>query len=120
MDIDVDPCDNFYDFACGSFIENNYTPDESVAVDTFTKLKETVDSKVNALLMDSLEKPSDMLNLSKSLFETCLERDRKLIKFCTRLIFVCVCRWIRSMVFIAMPNLLTFVIKRIHLITEAS
>lgn len=77
IDTDVDPCNNFYDFACGSFIKDNYTPDESVAVDTFTKMKENVDSQVYALLNDANDDANPMLKLSKDLFKTCLEQNRE-------------------------------------------
>lgn len=80
IDTNVDPCDNFYDFACGSFIEENHTPDESVAVDFFTTLKDTIDSQVLSLLTssndDNIEETTS-LKLSREWFKTCLARDRE-------------------------------------------
>lgn len=79
IDTKVDPCDNFYDFSCGTFIEENYTPDESVAVDSFTKLRDTIDSQVYALLSDADDEvnATSPYKLSKELFKTCLERARE-------------------------------------------
>ncbi|CRK98673.1 CLUMA_CG012403, isoform A [Clunio marinus] len=54
--LNLDPCYDFYDFACGSFVMKNYTPDESVAVDTFIETEENIDMKIYALLNDENRK----------------------------------------------------------------
>ena len=77
IDNAVNPCDDFYDFACGSFIQENYTPDESVAVDTFTKLKEYIDTKVYMLMLKEFDEANTNLKLSQELFKICLERNRE-------------------------------------------
>lgn len=43
IDYEVNPCDDFYNFGCGTFITETYTPDESVAVDTFSLLRDKID-----------------------------------------------------------------------------
>lgn len=79
IDSSVDPCDDFYDFACGSFIQENYTPDESVAVDTFTKLRETIDTQVYMLMLNGAKNDETNANykLSQELFKTCLDKNRE-------------------------------------------
>lgn len=81
IDKDVDPCDNFYDFACGTFVQGNYPPDESVAVDSFTKLRDNIDAQVYSMLSDAKDDGTNatMFKLSRDLFETCLERNREFI-----------------------------------------
>jgi predicted metalloendopeptidase len=76
IDNAVNPCDNFYDFACGKFIQDVNMPDENVAVDSFTKLKESIDSKVYMMLLNDAGENSEFLESSKELFKTCLERNR--------------------------------------------
>jgi len=69
-------------------LAENYTPDESVAVDSFTKLRDNIDSQVYALLKlndandDRLRRNASVLhNLSQSLFRSCLERKRECERF---------------------------------------
>jgi predicted metalloendopeptidase len=79
IDNNVDPCNNFYDFACGNFIQESYTPDETSAVDTFTKLKESIDTQVYMMMLNDAkdEEANANLKLSQELFKTCLERNRE-------------------------------------------
>jgi predicted metalloendopeptidase len=77
IDNALNPCDDFYDFACGNFIRENYTPDESAAVDTFTKLKESIDTKVFMMMRNDVSEANTNLKLSQELFKTCLERNRE-------------------------------------------
>lgn len=79
IDNDVEPCDNFYDFACGNFIQENNPADESVAVDTFTLLQDNIVSQIYSALQD--DNSNNNLNatfrLAKKFLETCLDRSRK-------------------------------------------
>jgi predicted metalloendopeptidase len=80
IDASVDPCDDFYDFACGSFTQDVYPPDERVAVDTLTKLRDTIDAQVYALLVKANDDGAkDSLKLSKELFNSCLG-ERKAVR----------------------------------------
>lgn len=80
IDNTVDPCDDFYDYSCGTFIQEKYTPDESVAVDTFTTLRDAIDTKVYMLMQNDdaeVDKANANFKLSQELFKTCLERNRE-------------------------------------------
>lgn len=80
IDNTVDPCDNFYDFSCGTFIQEKYTPDERVALDTFTILRDAIDTKVYMLMQNDdveVDKANANFKLSQELFKTCIERNRE-------------------------------------------
>lgn len=39
VDLDVDPCEDFYSFACGNFINNTVIPEDRSFVSSFTIVK---------------------------------------------------------------------------------
>lgn len=79
IDVSAHPCDDFYDFACGSFIQDTFTPDERVAVDTSTKLRDVIDAQLYTLLMDANDDGAKAsLKLSKKLFNSCLGERKRL------------------------------------------
>ena len=42
----VDPCDNFYEFACGGFIENKVIPDDKSKYSSFSVLNDKLNEQV--------------------------------------------------------------------------
>lgn len=50
MDEIVDPCDIFYEFACGSFIKNISIPPEKATVDTFSIVQDLVHDQIKTII----------------------------------------------------------------------
>ncbi|CAO1339723.1 unnamed protein product [Diamesa hyperborea] len=72
LDLDIDPCDDFYGYACGNFAQEVHTPDEKSTVDTLALMND----KLNEYLLTVLTKPVldtelKIHKLSKIMFQSC-------------------------------------------------
>lgn len=70
INADINPCDNFYDFACGAFIDDTLVPDECVSVDVFGQLKDNIDQQLYSFIQNQ---PSNGLSkLIHGLYSSCM------------------------------------------------
>ncbi|CAH1775260.1 unnamed protein product [Owenia fusiformis] len=73
MDQTVKPCDDFFEYACGTWNKKNVIPDDRPSYNTFGKLRD----ELQVILKDMLEKPvddedSDATIKSKNVFQSCM------------------------------------------------
>lgn len=59
IDTSIDPCDDFYDFACGKFLNETPITDEKVSVDTFSVARDKMQSQLLQLI-DAPVVPTDL------------------------------------------------------------
>ena len=50
MDEKVDPCQNFYNFACGSFLKTAVIPDDKTSINLWTPMEDKIESDGKRLL----------------------------------------------------------------------
>ncbi|KAJ8664432.1 hypothetical protein QAD02_006094 [Eretmocerus hayati] len=77
MDKNVDPCTDFYKFACGNYLSEELIPAHRLRVNPVSKMQDEIRNK----LKGSLEKlrmstDPDFLRKFTSFYETCMDEDR--------------------------------------------
>ncbi|XP_066995485.2 neprilysin-4 [Anabrus simplex] len=81
MDVTADPCDDFYQYACGNWMKRNPIPKDKAGFDTFEILRENLDWTIKELLeepieyMDSNSSSSDAVLKAKQLYQSCMNHD---------------------------------------------
>ncbi|GAU91875.1 hypothetical protein RvY_04050 [Ramazzottius varieornatus] len=76
MDMEQNPCQDFYSYVCGKWEKNNPIPDDKSSYDTFTKMRDNLDFILRGLL----EKPvgpedSSAVRKAKKLYESCVNEE---------------------------------------------
>lgn len=75
IDSTTEPCNDFYQFACGNFIKHTFIPDDKLAVDTFTTLADQIDIQLRTIIEDEIDpNESRVFTLIKQLHRSCMNR----------------------------------------------
>lgn len=73
IDTSKDPCNDFFDYVCGGWIQKNPIPRTSSTYSTFSKLNGEVEKRLRELLEVKITKKSSrLLKLPKNLYKSCL------------------------------------------------
>ncbi|XP_037090373.1 neprilysin-2-like isoform X3 [Pollicipes pollicipes] len=77
MDTSVNPCDDFYEFACGSFLKSTVIPDEKTSISQFTVVADALKNKMRKLVEAPVaEDEPEATKLIKNLYVSCKEKER--------------------------------------------
>lgn len=72
LNMSVDPCQNFYEFACGGWRKKNKIPKTSSTFSTFTKLNQNVEKILKKLLEnEAKEKLPPLLKMTTDYYKSC-------------------------------------------------
>lgn len=75
IDSSTEPCNDFYQFACGGFIKNTFIPDDKLIVDTFTELSDHIDIQLRTIIEDEIDaNESRVFKLVKQMHRSCMNR----------------------------------------------
>lgn len=74
IDENVDPCENFYEFACGKFIRNTFIPDDKIAMMSFVHVQDKVLDQLRLILNEkSQQNESKPFTLAKTFNAACMD-----------------------------------------------
>ncbi|XP_013379563.1 neprilysin-1 isoform X2 [Lingula anatina] len=73
MDSSVDPCEDFFQYACGSWNKKNIIPEDKTGFNTFEKLHDELLVKLKALLEEPLKSgDAASIDQAKILYRSCM------------------------------------------------
>ncbi|PIK58337.1 putative endothelin-converting enzyme 1-like [Apostichopus japonicus] len=76
MDRSVDPCEDFYQYACGGWIKNNIIPEDQTSHGIFHELMESISVQCKALLEEERqpEEPA-AITKTKQFYQSCMNEE---------------------------------------------
>ncbi|XP_018009275.1 neprilysin-2-like [Hyalella azteca] len=76
MDSEVDPCEDFFEYACGNYLRTKNIPDEKSSISQFSDISDALNQKLRTLVEseDSSEDTSSSL-MVKQLYKSCMDTE---------------------------------------------
>lgn len=76
MNLSVNPCEDFYEFACGTFIRETEIPEEKTSVDIFSTINDKLMDQIRTMLSKPIDDVVDIppIKVIKNLYSGCMDQ----------------------------------------------
>ena len=75
MDAAVEPCDDFYSFACGQYVEDTIIPDDKVSVNAFSVISDKLQEQLRTIITAPVEEGEiEPFKMVKKLYLACMNK----------------------------------------------
>lgn len=77
MDSSVEPCDDFYNFACGKYVEDTIIPDDKVSVNAFSVISDKLQEQLRTIITAPIEEEElEPFKNVKRLYLACMNKSK--------------------------------------------
>lgn len=75
MDPTAEPCDDFYQFACGNFVKKTNIPDDKASVTSFSVINDMLQEQLRTMIEEPIqENEPKPFKLTKQLYQACMNK----------------------------------------------
>ena len=76
IDESVEPCDDFYSFACGQFVKNTVIPEDKASIDSFDLVDDTVQEQMKKIITEPInDSDIEPFKNAKKFYAACMDTE---------------------------------------------